>query len=723
MPAFISPYFFKIVIIFLLVAIPPFLIASLVNMNMFLTQSIALIQTKNDNELARTGALLEQTMKQMVEVAQSGVTNELYTKTDSIIDQLNVLKNLSKTVFDHQYLHSVYHYNADEHHLYVSNYGILREIGGTSYQWIEDEVRNMTIYQVKATRIRVMQDKDQPIHIISIVAKLPVKSGKQLYLIYNLNIDKIYNHYLFQLNENPEIYNYYLADGSGRIIIHRDAALINAAPAAENAQNQQLAVSSYTLDTVGWRLISEVNVYNLFRDIHALRARMIVLLVMTTVMIVFAVILGTKQLYKPIRKVIAQTVALAGKTTGSMSGKLGEFEMISSAFELIVVTNRKLNSQLHEYEDLLKKTLLLQLMKERNKDTIDIERYLYDYRAHLAVALFTVKSGSYQETDSMEMVGMLERTLQPKFHADVFADSGDRWIALCRLNDPDIRPLIDDLTLCMEERFLENVIVSIGGVHPLEHIHNSYTEAMYAFHMGRIYSPSTNVYYYNELPTYYQSQNIQNYDIERLELSVRQHDEEVYSMLLDRMFRHDISMTEYNYNLYMNISLLIRLYDQDSVKFLHEFNELLTDKGIMNAATVKHFFFTKFKDFNADYISDVKEYIKKIDRYVALNYKSNFSLDDVAEHVGITKQYVCVLFKQHYNTTLVDYVSQYRVEQAKQLLAGTAMKISEIGGSVGFNSNSYFTKVFRQYCGIAPSEYRELSKNRLAGTTAPREAT
>jgi len=105
-----------------------------------------------------------------------------------------------------------------------------------------------------------------------------------------------------------------------------------------------------------------------------------------------------------------------------------------------------------------------------------------------------------------------------------------------------------------------------------------------------------------------------------------------------------------------------------------------------------------------------KTYYKHIDRakeYVANNYHDiGLSLNMVADYVGINQSYLCRLFKDNMNENFVDYISQYRVDKAKQLLDSTNLTVKEIGYKVGFNSMPTFFRVFKKYNGITPGQYR-----------------
>ncbi|MFW5694713.1 MAG: AraC family transcriptional regulator [Alkalispirochaeta sp.] len=84
------------------------------------------------------------------------------------------------------------------------------------------------------------------------------------------------------------------------------------------------------------------------------------------------------------------------------------------------------------------------------------------------------------------------------------------------------------------------------------------------------------------------------------------------------------------------------------------------------------------------------------------------SLEDLARTVGVTPQYFCDLFRSVTSRRPTEYVNQRRVDRAKELLLREPRtRIHEIAHRVGFESDSYFSTVFRKYEGISPRAYRE----------------
>lgn len=100
------------------------------------------------------------------------------------------------------------------------------------------------------------------------------------------------------------------------------------------------------------------------------------------------------------------------------------------------------------------------------------------------------------------------------------------------------------------------------------------------------------------------------------------------------------------------------------------------------------------------------ELIKKAIQYIAQNFASNLTLDDVAQHVHLNSAYFSTLFKQSTGSSFKEYLNMVRIEESKRLLTNTSYSVIDIAVATGFEDQSYFSKVFKKYTGLTPKQYR-----------------
>lgn len=95
--------------------------------------------------------------------------------------------------------------------------------------------------------------------------------------------------------------------------------------------------------------------------------------------------------------------------------------------------------------------------------------------------------------------------------------------------------------------------------------------------------------------------------------------------------------------------------------------------------------------------------------YINRHYCENISLNDTAEAVGLSPQYLSSLFKKETGIGFNDYLNNVRIEKAKALIDEGRNKVKDIYNIVGFNNYSYFFKVFKDTTGFTPLEYSKKS--------------
>ena len=106
-------------------------------------------------------------------------------------------------------------------------------------------------------------------------------------------------------------------------------------------------------------------------------------------------------------------------------------------------------------------------------------------------------------------------------------------------------------------------------------------------------------------------------------------------------------------------------------------------------------------------------YIARAKAYIDWNLDKRLSLEEVAAQVYISKAYLSELFTSHTGTSFSAYVTERRMQRAKQLLMNTKMSIQDIGQACGFYSSAYFSTVFTKRFGLSPRRYRVIHDTTL----------
>ncbi|MFD1956033.1 helix-turn-helix domain-containing protein [Paenibacillus thailandensis] len=105
----------------------------------------------------------------------------------------------------------------------------------------------------------------------------------------------------------------------------------------------------------------------------------------------------------------------------------------------------------------------------------------------------------------------------------------------------------------------------------------------------------------------------------------------------------------------------------------------------------------------------VKRLIEQAMIYLQQNYMRDISLDNCADHIGTNPFFLSKSFKQVTGKNFIDYLTELRMDKAKELLRESELKINTVAEQVGYQ-HSYFNRIFKKLEGMTPSRYRELSR-------------
>ena len=94
-------------------------------------------------------------------------------------------------------------------------------------------------------------------------------------------------------------------------------------------------------------------------------------------------------------------------------------------------------------------------------------------------------------------------------------------------------------------------------------------------------------------------------------------------------------------------------------------------------------------------------------KYIDEHYKDELSIDIICQKVNFSKYYFCKIFKEHTGKTLYQYMTEYRVNKSKEYLTYSKLSVHAIAMEVGFKNTLTFSRSFKKFTDMTPSEFRE----------------
>ena len=103
-------------------------------------------------------------------------------------------------------------------------------------------------------------------------------------------------------------------------------------------------------------------------------------------------------------------------------------------------------------------------------------------------------------------------------------------------------------------------------------------------------------------------------------------------------------------------------------------------------------------------------YIKEAMNYIEQNFQNNISIEDIAAVCGINRSYFGKIFRNIVGQSPQEFLMNYRMIKATELLKLTSLSIADIGSAVGYENQLHFSRAFKNVYGISPREWRNQHK-------------
>lgn len=111
------------------------------------------------------------------------------------------------------------------------------------------------------------------------------------------------------------------------------------------------------------------------------------------------------------------------------------------------------------------------------------------------------------------------------------------------------------------------------------------------------------------------------------------------------------------------------------------------------------------------YGNTLKEQLYRLRHEIMLHPQKEWSMDGIASELGVSVSYLQHSYKAEFSVSCFDDIIMARIEKAKQLLTSADLRIIEVAEQCGYQSNRHFTRQFRQYTGVTPTEFRKTANS------------
>ncbi|MBE5936373.1 MAG: helix-turn-helix domain-containing protein [Lachnospiraceae bacterium] len=272
-------------------------------------------------------------------------------------------------------------------------------------------------------------------------------------------------------------------------------------------------------------------------------------------------------------------------------------------------------------------------------------------------------------------------------------------------NDKYIKEISTTIKKNLEEKLKVKANIGIGSIQNIEDLHISYDESIRSLRRKNDIVKYTGS---NENEEHVKNSILEKRLLESLEIGnddVRN----VFSLLLEQYEGRTIAERRICiFELFVIIAHKINGMGScewdtaDSSRLFAELQDLREDE-IDNYARGR--FEYLLKSVKASTVVNLSSVVKMAIQYMYEHYNENISLNDISKLVGVSVQYFSKLFKEEMGCNYVDWLNTLRIKRAKELMNTSHLSIKEVGFKVGYNDPNYFSRIFKRYEGIAPTEY------------------
>ena len=492
----------------------------------------------------------------------------------------------------------------------------------------------------------------------------------------------------------------------------------------EKKKNNIVQVNRVTYDTISMTLVTVGHKNLLYREMFKMR-------LVSVGVILFCILIGValawyfvRRDYKPVKELLE----LCG-----LSDYEDEYKKIRTSLENSFTKNKDLETIAEKYKLSLHKNALAQILKGTlPRSEMEAAFKEYDIKMHPgSIIVFAFNPEEFTAFLPEENLSEEQKQLEVRFiigniFEEIFTTAKSSGYVVNVENnivcvashiaaDKEFFEKIINYGLSMiEKHFALKLTVCVSAVHSgANMLSSAYSEAMYALEYKRMRAIEKSLFFGEIKKTsasdYHFSLEQEKKLINLLQMGEKE-DAASYINELFESIKKDETLSLENIKMLMfDISAAVLKVPETIGKQSFSAQELLSSATLGELQQK----LLKLVNENCSPKNKLDDGAKfdAVCRYIEDNYQDiNLNINSIGDHFDVYPAYLSKLFKKNCATTMVDYINNYRVHKAKEMMENTPYTIMEISQKVGYGHIRTFNRIFKKYEGITPSAYRSSLK-------------
>jgi two-component system response regulator YesN len=676
-----------------------------------------------------------------------------YYQSKDLLGQNRVNATIDNNLLLSRYINSISIFYFHDNKVYSTNRGVRELKDFPDRALFEAAKRGRLNYNWLPTRSLWDEKSGETIKVITIIKPVPLGSFEpEAVIIVNIN-ESFLRESMNAIIGNEEL-EVLVVDEHARFISSNQLASPHALQRQKSnlqrafrqksgyypskISRKKVIVSFVTSEAFGWKYISIIPYQAIVAKIRFIRNYAIIISFLAVLLGIAVALFFSNRFFQPIR-----LIAGLLKDEESPSRENDLLKYIETNVNRLVAKNEKIEKTINEHLPVLRSNFLGGLLKGSVTGPAEIDERLRYYGINLGdsaafvVFLFHTNRGTVAEAENeaefqhnLRAVYLMEQIsgLPVEAKSTILVNTEENEIAVIfglQGNDTEtweehtarIGAAIHQI---FQSHKTDRYAIAVGAVKKeIYRIADSYREAREAMHY-RVLIGNQKIICYAAI----QNLKAENYEYpyrEETELiaAIKQGELQAVTRASQAIFEVFVScnaaMGDTVYYHYMQLlssiirSLLeIGMNVESLLGEANLYQELLKCRGM---AEVRDWFNYIFKEISVQVQrrKDTKNrgVIETIVKYVHEYYNRDLSLTVLSRQVFLSVPYLSTVFKEEYGQPLKQFINEVRIEKAKELLADPGLQITEVAERVGYDKVHAFLRLFKEYTGMTPGQYRK----------------